>query len=404
MLWEQFDAAAAPPGPLSSNGPVPDVQHTFEWIFIVLQIVGGQICLPLLLLTYLFLGSNASNKSRPLQRDPIVINFVISWIISSICYSLLLYWERSDDLLQSLDVTNPSLCLAQAALIPASQAFTSSTTFILVLGVWSAVIRGSSLKTQGRQARDKWIMAAFLVSPYVIFLAFSLQAYLVGRQSVSINIAQLGQPPRLVSTPNLAISTILYCVIALPSDSSTVPILPSGYVFSIILMVFTVFIEVGILWQIRKITRNKALIGVYRQCLVRVMVFSIYRVCTLGMVIGVAVKPDVILIEGILSRGTFAAFTDIIQSAAPLMAFLILSTRADVRSAWGLKKQKSSIEVVEGLDRERIFRANRYAPTWPIKSLEEGSAKSLDESDESAEGPTRLEPTYGNTHESASRS
>jgi len=155
-------------------------------------------------------------------------------------------------------------------------------------------------------------------------------------------------------------------------------------------MVFTVVIEGNILWQIRKISQNKGFMGVYRQCLIRVMFFSIYRIWALGMLIGVAVKPDIIFLEGILTRGTFAAFADIIQSAAPLIAFLILSTRADVLTAWGLKKQKSSIEVVEGLDRERIFRVNRYAPTWPIKSLEEGSARSLGESDESGEGPTKV--------------
>jgi hypothetical protein len=64
-------------------------QQTLEWNFTVLQIVGGQICLPMLLLTYLLLGSNNTKGDRTLRRGPVVISFVITWIISSICYSLL---------------------------------------------------------------------------------------------------------------------------------------------------------------------------------------------------------------------------------------------------------------------------------------------------------------------------
>lgn len=46
-----------------------------------------------------------------------------------------LYWERSDELLQSLSITNPSLCLVQAALIPAAQAM-YVRSYLLTLYSW----------------------------------------------------------------------------------------------------------------------------------------------------------------------------------------------------------------------------------------------------------------------------
>jgi len=245
----------------------------------------------------------------------------------------------------------------------------------MVLNLCFAVIQGSDLGDQRARLGDKRLKYAYLILPYVAFVAFFIQAYLVGKQSILVNIASSNQPPNLVPSGNLAIATILYCIIAFPSGpaGSGVPILPSGYIFSIILMVFTLLIEGIIIWQIRKRAQNRAIGSVYRPLLRRLIAFSVYRIWALGMLIGVAVKPDIILLEGILSSGSFAAYADIVQGAAPLIAFLVLSTRADVLNAWGIKRQKSSIEVVEGLDRERIFRANRYAPSiFPPKSLENG--------------------------------
>ena len=57
------------------------VQRVAETVFLVLQVVGGQVLLPLLVLAIIF--------SKKVSRHPIFTNFCFSWIVSSIFYSLL---------------------------------------------------------------------------------------------------------------------------------------------------------------------------------------------------------------------------------------------------------------------------------------------------------------------------
>lgn len=220
-------------------------------------------------------------------------------------------------------------------------------------------------------------------------LRFFVQAYLAGNHTFTVDINVGPGPPVFSTAENLAISTILYCIIAFNTDDHpTVPILPSGFIFSIILMGFTLLIEITIIWQLRQRGVNGLSDGVYRPTLIRVIIFSLYRVFALGMLIGVVIKPDILVLEGVLSSGNFAAFADIVQGAAPLIAFLIFSTRTDVLKAWGIKKQTSSIEVIQGLDRERIFRADRYMPSG-LKRLEEGPSTSQATFDSSGEDGSR---------------
>lgn len=143
-------------------------QDVDEAIFLGLQIAGGQILLPILLFTVLL--------SPTVKRHPVFASFCISWICSSIAFSLLyvlallydhsyrlcIYWHRlykgrsSDDDL-SLDPTYDE-CLVQASLVNGVQAWcvhffldvvfdchakdihrTVCTTFVLILHVSSAV-------------------------------------------------------------------------------------------------------------------------------------------------------------------------------------------------------------------------------------------------------------------------
>ena len=62
------------------------VQDVDESIYLAIQIIGGHILLPLLVITILL--------KKTVNRHPVFVNFCVSWIISSVVYSLLCVYLR----------------------------------------------------------------------------------------------------------------------------------------------------------------------------------------------------------------------------------------------------------------------------------------------------------------------
>jgi len=77
------------------------------YAYLAIAIVGGQVLVPLLLVSFLF--------TRGLRRHPTLLNFLVSWIVYSIAVCLLFYAGHGLD-----QIPPPSLCLAQVALINAA--------------------------------------------------------------------------------------------------------------------------------------------------------------------------------------------------------------------------------------------------------------------------------------------
>ncbi|KZS88489.1 hypothetical protein SISNIDRAFT_470109 [Sistotremastrum niveocremeum HHB9708] len=86
--------------------------QTYEWVFIILQILGGQIGLPILLGTFLL--------SKRTSRTAVLDSFCLTWIISSISYSLLLYVRRATAEVFDIEPPSDAFCLFQAALVEGS--------------------------------------------------------------------------------------------------------------------------------------------------------------------------------------------------------------------------------------------------------------------------------------------
>ena len=57
------------------------VQDVDESIYLAIQIIGGHILLPLLVITILL--------KKTVNRHPVFVNFCVSWIFSSVVYSML---------------------------------------------------------------------------------------------------------------------------------------------------------------------------------------------------------------------------------------------------------------------------------------------------------------------------
>ncbi|KAH7100982.1 hypothetical protein BKA62DRAFT_770980 [Auriculariales sp. MPI-PUGE-AT-0066] len=88
--------------------------------YLVLSILGGQVCIPIFLATCLF--------SRRVHRNPLLLGFMSSWTVYSLATCILLYSGHQGD-----KEVNHALCLAQAATVNGSLIMAAISAFILVL-------------------------------------------------------------------------------------------------------------------------------------------------------------------------------------------------------------------------------------------------------------------------------
>ncbi|KZS88477.1 hypothetical protein SISNIDRAFT_490077 [Sistotremastrum niveocremeum HHB9708] len=231
----------------------PNAEGAFirsQWIFTGLQVLGGQIALPVLLATFICV--------KGLQRNFVIKSFCLTWIISSISYCLELYAFhfvlpkfRNDNILEpSTDV----LCLHQAALINGCLTIT---------------------------------LIAYLFSSVTYFIVFLL--------------------------------------------------------------------EVSILFKLKQRARDfgKEYGASLSHTFVRMGIFSIYRtIIILAVPLQILSMPGTAFLGENNSPGTWF---DILDATGPLMAFLILASRLDVRAKWNvlLPSERAALKrkvVIEALE------------------------------------------------------
>lgn len=123
-------------------------------VFLALQIVGGHIGLPAILIFALY--------SRRVHPDPTFLNFCLTWIFSSIVFSLLLYHGTTGNtIINPLGEIEPNFCFAQAALTEGAQLMTACSTLSLNIWLWlglQTVMRGDEFNCLKGTAR-KWTNA-----------------------------------------------------------------------------------------------------------------------------------------------------------------------------------------------------------------------------------------------------
>ncbi|KAF8531695.1 hypothetical protein JB92DRAFT_2847638, partial [Gautieria morchelliformis] len=130
-------------------------------------IIGGHIGLPILLIFSIF------SKTAP--RDLTFLNFCVTWIFSSVTFSVRLYHLGPAS--QYFEATLPFIdsvqeCLNQGALVSGAQVMTDTAMCALIVQLWfdfRAAIRGPRSPRQIR-----WTRAMRLAAPYMSLLAFSL--------------------------------------------------------------------------------------------------------------------------------------------------------------------------------------------------------------------------------------
>ncbi|KAH8099343.1 hypothetical protein BXZ70DRAFT_1009156 [Cristinia sonorae] len=164
--------------------------------FVVLHILGGHVCLPILTLTFIF----SKNCSRPLN----VINVCITWTIFSVSYCLLIYTGH-------LGGTKPpfALCLTQAAMTQGSPPMTGVAVLIMVIQMWLSFSPDSFKWFSNRISRlPNWIRnSPVFLPPYLVYI------------SICAATASYGlKHPETVRAPSG-----LYCTIEAPTFDRALP-------------------------------------------------------------------------------------------------------------------------------------------------------------------------------------
>ncbi|KAF7353836.1 hypothetical protein MVEN_01069200 [Mycena venus] len=259
--------------------------------FMFLQIFGGHVGMPLLLLT--------AALSKKVQRNPMLINFCVTWLIYATSFTLVLYAGK-----QVGPEPPVGLCIIQAAFVYGAPVMASMAGLSLVLHLWLSLQTGKGVLAR---AAGGWRFMLLLGSPYILFLAFSVTMVILG------------------SLKQDAVSRsryLFYCTINLPYVNA-VPA-TSGFI-----MLAIILFEV--LTGIELYRRQKAFKTMGRtqhdsppmHLFIRVGIFSLYSVLALvGCIAFWASTGD-----------TLPYF---IQASLPTAAFIIFGTQEDFLRAWGV--------------------------------------------------------------------
>ncbi|KAK0481695.1 hypothetical protein IW261DRAFT_1093890 [Armillaria novae-zelandiae] len=130
--------------------------------FIALHIVGGQVGLPIILLTWAL--------SKSVVRHPTLVNLWITFIVYSISYCILLYSGQDG-------IAASNICLVQSAMIYGAPPMSAVAGLLVVFQIWQT-FREPSFST----TPTKWPISVkiFLVLPYLVFLIFAFTAGILG--------------------------------------------------------------------------------------------------------------------------------------------------------------------------------------------------------------------------------
>ncbi|KAF8509506.1 hypothetical protein JB92DRAFT_3097706 [Gautieria morchelliformis] len=285
-------------------------------IYRALQIIGGHIGLPILLLFSIF--------SKTAQRDLTFLNLCFTWIFSSITFSLGLYRLGPASSISGIHlpfIHSEQECLNQAALVSGAQAMTDTAMCALIVQLWldfRAAIHGPRSPRQ-----IQWTRATLLAAPYMALLAFSLPAL-----GASIN---LGPATRL-----FAWQTNYYCMLF---DEPTLPtsryaFLIAQYTVLLAILIVTVIFDVCTIrilhrhWRFFRRTGDNGL-QISLSVAFRVVTFCAYR-----LVAAVAYLATMLNTLGItVISGHSRVWDDMLQAATPLIAFLIFGTSKEFLDA-----------------------------------------------------------------------
>ncbi|KAH7107201.1 hypothetical protein BKA62DRAFT_686265 [Auriculariales sp. MPI-PUGE-AT-0066] len=280
-------AAQSLPANLYKSDPawITPMTRALVWTWLGLNIA-GQALLALLLVTFLF--SRRLNS----KRHPVVINFVLTWLLSTIPACLLLYGnghlERQPD---------PSLCLYNAALVAGIPPMVACSFFAVVAEVYLMM---RSVTAQKEYARRTWLTVTLIAAPYAAFIAFALITGVVGFNHPENVDRDAEMVFCSVSKHNLAY------YIWIPTTVVVTATLGLGVALVILL------------WRNWRGVRGNSVVDI--NLVIRALCFAVFELFLIAT-----------FMLAIFDNNTVPKF---MQAVAPVAVFFIFSTQPDVLHSW----------------------------------------------------------------------
>ncbi|KAH8119186.1 hypothetical protein DFH11DRAFT_427971 [Phellopilus nigrolimitatus] len=259
-------------------------------MFFVLQILGGHVGVPSVLVTLFY--------AKGLRRHPMLINFLVTWVIYSTSFCVLLYLGK-----QFGPEPTYGLCVFQASAIYGTAVMTATAGLSFVLNLWLTLRAMSNNKSVVDQSN--WRNIALIASPYVTFAIFVIFAAIFGSTN-----------PSLVTRNRY----LFYCTIN-SKAMDIIPAVSAMIMFTIIL--FEALIAFKLYHMHKAFVHMRSNGGPPMHLVVRVGVFSVYSFLA------------IIACIGFWSRAG-AELPYIIQASLPTAAFLIFGTQKDLLEVWGV--------------------------------------------------------------------
>lgn len=301
-------------------------QHTYlAPVFIALLALGGQIGLPILVLTFL--------RSKKLNRRSTFVNFCITLIIYSLAFSLLLYSGQYRH-----KEPNHILCGAQASMIMGAIPMVGVAALTVVLQIWATFQPpGSFIFETFERPGVPFIL---LTAPYAAFFGYLLGSILIVTQRPDSVWANNG----------------LYCFFNL--KAVWYYLVPITCLF---LIAITAILEVAILveWYLRWRGLRKAfpLADKKAQALVclRVCLFTVYTWFSLATAL-------------LLRMESSPGIPYLFEAGLPLAAFLVFATQEDILAAWTIRKTAPSYDSPAAIEQRAVTRT-MISPTASTADL-----------------------------------
>jgi len=263
--------------------------------FVTLLALGGQVGLPILVLTSLY--------SKRLNRLSTFINFCVTLILYSLIFCILIYAGKH----HQLD-PNQGLCAAQASMIMAILPTMFVAALMVVLQTWATFQDPGSAIFIASEKR--WMTFIFLASPYVTFLG-----YLLG------SIVVVASDPDPVWAVNG-----LYCFF-----KPTLTWFFLGPFSCLVLLVVTSAVEVAVMvqWYQRWYRMKKA----FPLADKKAQVLTCTRACLWSVFTWLALAASM----SFKGSGT-PGISYFSEAGVPLIAFLVFATQKDILDAWGIRR------------------------------------------------------------------
>ncbi|KAH8835509.1 hypothetical protein DL96DRAFT_60004 [Flagelloscypha sp. PMI_526] len=303
-------------------------------VYLGLLVVGGQILLPILIVVFLF--------AKDVLRHPSLTNFLFSWVLYSISYSMLKYSNAEE----TNDTQHP-VCLAQSALIHSTPIMAGVAGLIVIIQVWATFVFPTHTALGINWSRST-LLTTILVIPYVVLILFTAVSAIVAYKH-----------PETVTMVNG-----LYCTTSYPSFRYVTPAISAA----LLLLVLGFEVAIGIryyhMWRqisdVFPLANRKASTSL----VLRVTLFNAFSLVVFVASIFMATK-------GVQLN----AFPYMINASVPLAAAVVFGTQKDlwIFFTCGTMGKRSQLSTSQSIPSAHPLEPLRHSELGEVSALSSSS-------------------------------